>query len=173
VEKNFLLAMGLIVSFLLLWTVFVVPRLAPPPGPVTASAGVPAAAGTLQDTPQEQVSYNQGYIQLALRTNRYKRMNARAINSGALGGFDGVGEPIIMWDKIDPTAEVSGYVFGFELTSGFTKVCYWSKERVMAHARKYSQAFRSGSGPWSTPTWPRPSHGAELSSSADPTAPWS
>ena len=45
--------MGLIVSFLLLWTVFVVPRLAPPPGPVTASAGVPAAAGTLQEQPAE------------------------------------------------------------------------------------------------------------------------
>src|ERR1700687_3027660 len=38
-QKNFFLAMGLIASFLILWSVFVVPRFTPPPGqaPVSAS----------------------------------------------------------------------------------------------------------------------------------------
>src|SRR5260370_31419910 len=37
-QKNFLLAMGLIASFLILWSVFVVPRFAPPPGHTPAGA---------------------------------------------------------------------------------------------------------------------------------------
>jgi YidC/Oxa1 family membrane protein insertase len=41
-SKNFLLAMALIVSFLLLWTVFIVPRFTPPPAPQT-SAAVPTS----------------------------------------------------------------------------------------------------------------------------------
>ena len=32
-QKNFLAAMGLILSFLLLWSVFVVPKFTPPPAP--------------------------------------------------------------------------------------------------------------------------------------------
>jgi YidC/Oxa1 family membrane protein insertase len=36
-QKNFLLAMGLIVSFLILWSVFVVPRFTPPRAPVPAA----------------------------------------------------------------------------------------------------------------------------------------
>ena len=37
-QKNFLLAMGLIVGFLLLWSVFVIPRFTPPVQPPAASA---------------------------------------------------------------------------------------------------------------------------------------
>jgi len=54
-HKNFLLAMVLIVSFLLLWTVFVVPRFAPPPAPPTAAAERISAdnPGVMAATPSE------------------------------------------------------------------------------------------------------------------------
>jgi YidC/Oxa1 family membrane protein insertase len=56
-SKNFLLAMGLIVGFLLMWTIFVVPRFTPPPAPpasveMTANPG----AQTLASTPTEMKS---------------------------------------------------------------------------------------------------------------------
>ena len=82
---------------------------------------------------------SKGYIQLALRTGRYERMNARSINQEAFGGFDEVGEPKILWDKIEESKPAVGYVFAFKLITGFTKVCYWSKERVEEHASRYSQ----------------------------------
>ena len=53
-SKNFLLAMGLIVSFLLLWTVFVVPRFSPPPAPPAAVEGTTSnGSSTMSATPTE------------------------------------------------------------------------------------------------------------------------
>jgi YidC/Oxa1 family membrane protein insertase len=53
-SKNFLLAMVLIVSFLLLWTVFVVPRFAPPPAPATTAEGTaPQGSESMAATPSE------------------------------------------------------------------------------------------------------------------------
>ena len=46
-QKNFLLAMGLIVSFLLLWSVFVVPRFTPPPSQAPEGASQGPASGRL------------------------------------------------------------------------------------------------------------------------------
>jgi recombination protein RecT len=92
-----------------------------------------------------------GFVQLAQRSGYYTRMNARAINVEAFNGFDEVGEPIILWDKIDEGKEVAGYVFAFKLSNGFSKVCYWTKKRVQAHAQKYSQSYRgTRASPWKT-----------------------
>lgn len=84
-----------------------------------------------------------GYVQLALRTGRYERMNACPINKEAYKGRDSVGEPVIDWDALDETKEIVGYAFGFKLVSGFTKVVYWTKAKVVAHAQRYSRAYRN------------------------------
>src|SRR4051812_2491740 len=53
-QKNFLLAMALIVSFLLMWTAFVVPRFSPPPTPTQAAqAKDSASADTSASVPAE------------------------------------------------------------------------------------------------------------------------
>lgn len=96
---------------------------------------------------QFQIGYK-GYIQLALRTSQYSRMNAQLINAEALGGFDSVGEPIIDWAKLDDSKPAIGYAFAFRLVNGFVKTEYWSKEKVEAHAKRYSQSFR---GPYDSP----------------------
>ena len=38
-------------------------------------------------------------------------------------------------------AKTIGYYAMFEYTNGFKKAMYWSKEKMLAHADKYSQAF--------------------------------
>ncbi len=45
-QKNFILAIGLIASFLILWSIFVVPRFAPPPAPQNATPPAAASAAT-------------------------------------------------------------------------------------------------------------------------------
>ena len=99
---------------------------------------------------QFQVGYK-GLIQLALRSGQYAGMNAIPVNAAAFGGYDEVGDPIIDWSKIDRQADAVGYVFAWKLVSGFRKVIYWSRVDVEAHARRFSQAYRSGRDtPWKT-----------------------
>lgn len=107
--------------------------------------------GNRKKVAQFQMGYK-GFIQLALRTGLYERMNARPINAEAFGGFDEVGEPKILWDKIDPSKDIAGYAFAWRLANGFTKIVYWTKERVSAHAKRYSQAYKRGKkdSPWFT-----------------------
>lgn len=90
-----------------------------------------------------------GIIQLAQRTGAYAGMNAEAVNAEVYKGRNEIGEPIIDWEAMDETKPVAGYVFAFKMNNGFTKVCYWSKEKVERHAQRYSQAYRGGyESPW-------------------------
>jgi recombination protein RecT len=89
-----------------------------------------------------------GYIQLALRTGQYERINAFPVNIEALAGFDDVGEPVIDFDLLDDTKEAVGYAIVWKLTNGFRKCVYWSRCRVERHGRRYSRAFRGRSSLW-------------------------
>ena len=94
---------------------------------------------------QFQLGYK-GYIQLAIRSGQYKKLNVLAVKEGELEYFDPLNEEIkinLMVDKWDEREEAStiGYYAMFELTNGFKKAIYWSKKQMMAHADKYSPAF--------------------------------
>jgi len=90
---------------------------------------------------QFQIGYK-GYIQLAMRSGMYKRIVDSVVNAEAYLGVDEFGEVRIDFSKIDETKPAVGFLFAWELTSGFKKVCYWSIEKVKAHAERYSQAYR-------------------------------
>lgn len=94
---------------------------------------------------QFQMGYK-GYIQLAIRSGQYRRINVLAIKEGELKYFDPLNEEIkveLMIDKWDEREEAPtiGYYAMFELVNGFYKAMYWSKKQMLHHANKYSQAF--------------------------------
>ncbi len=93
---------------------------------------------------QFQLGYK-GYIQLAIRSGYYKKLNVLAIKEGELLGFDALNEEInvklIEDDTEREAAKTIGYYAMFEYTNGFRKAMYWSREKMMAHADKYSMAF--------------------------------
>lgn len=93
---------------------------------------------------QFQLGYK-GYIQLAIRSGYYKKLNVLAIKEGELIRFDALNEEIevklIEDDTEREAAKTIGYYAMFEYTNGFKKAMYWSREKMMAHADKYSQAF--------------------------------
>lgn len=93
-----------------------------------------------------------GYVQLALRSAQYHRMNAKPINAEAFSGYDEVGEPLIDWAQLDETKPTIGYVVAWKLVNGFTKVAYWPKAKVEAHAAQFSQAYKKKKmdSPWFT-----------------------
>ena len=93
---------------------------------------------------QFQLGYK-GYIQLAIRSGQYKKLNVLAIKEGELIRFDALNEEIevklIENDTEREAAKTIGYYAMFEYTNGFHKAMYWSREKMMAHADKYSMAF--------------------------------
>ena len=93
---------------------------------------------------QFQLGYK-GYIQLAIRSGQYKKLNVLAIKEGELINFNLLDEEIevkLIADEAErEKAETIGYYAMFEYTNGFKKAMYWSKEKMKAHAIKYSQGY--------------------------------
>lgn len=88
-----------------------------------------------------------GYYQLAMRTGAYKFINAVELKKGELISWNKLTEQykieFIEDDEIREKTETEGYIFTFQLTNGFTKTLYWTKKKMMIHAKTYSQAYRS------------------------------
>lgn len=86
-----------------------------------------------------------GYIQLAIRSGYYTKLNVLEIKEGELKRFDPLNEEIVCDLISDPeqrdAAPTTGYYAMFEYQNGFRKAIYWSKEKMEAHADKYSPAF--------------------------------
>lgn len=86
-----------------------------------------------------------GYIQLAIRSGQYKKINVIEIKEGELKRFDPLNEELEVeliddWDTREKTPTV-GYYAMFEYTNGFRKAMYWTREKMMSHADTYSKAF--------------------------------
>ena len=86
-----------------------------------------------------------GYIQLAIRSGQYKRMVVKELKVGELVRYDPLDEEIqvVMIDDFDrrEAAPTIGYYAMFEYLNGFRKSIYWSKEKMLSHADRYSSAF--------------------------------
>lgn len=98
--------------------------------------------------PQMQIGYR-GLIQLAMRTGQYRIINADLVYEGEFrtmnkltGEFDMTGEKV--------SDKVVGYFAHIEMLNGFSKTLYMTKEKVTAHAKKYSKSFNTANTPWQT-----------------------
>lgn len=94
---------------------------------------------------QFQIGYK-GYIQLAVRSGQYRKINVLAVKEGELEYFDPLQEEIkvnLMIDRWDEreAAPTAGYYAMFELVNGFRKAMYWSRKQMLSHADQYSKAF--------------------------------
>jgi recombination protein RecT len=98
---------------------------------------------------QFQLGYK-GYIQLAIRSGQYKKLNVLAIKKGELINYDPLNEEIdvdLIDDEVErENAETIGYYAMFEYTNGFRKSIYWSKAKMEKHALKYSMGYKAKKG---------------------------
>lgn len=98
---------------------------------------------------QFQLGYK-GYIQLAIRSGQYKKLNVLAIKEGELVNFDPLNEEIevrlIEDEEAREQAKTIGYYAMFEYVNGFRKAIYWSKAKMEAHALKYSKGYQAKKG---------------------------
>lgn len=98
---------------------------------------------------QFQLGYK-GYIQLAIRSGQYKKINVLAIKEGELIEYDPLNEEIkvnlIEDEELREQAETIGYYAMFEYMNGFRKTLYWTKQKMEAHALKYSKGYKAKKG---------------------------
>lgn len=100
------------------------------------------------NVPQFQIGYK-GFIQLAQRTGQYKYINADVVYEGQTVHYDII-SGMLQIEGEPKSDKAIGYFAYFKLLNGFEKAVYWTKARVEAHAKRYSQAYRSGKSdtPW-------------------------
>lgn len=119
--------------------------------PIVKSLGqayiIPYKKGNVM-LPQFQIGYK-GLVQLAIRTGAYRILNADVVYEGEYrtrnkmtGEFDLNGAA-----KSDA---IIGYFAHFELTTGFSKTLFMTKEKVDKHAAKYSKSYNQQFSPWKT-----------------------
>lgn len=93
---------------------------------------------------QFQLGYK-GYIQLAIRSGQYKKLNVLPIKEGELVSYNPLDEEIevqlIEDEEAREQAPTIGYYAMFEYTNGFRKTLYWSKQKMQNHAKKYSKGY--------------------------------
>ena len=98
---------------------------------------------------QFQLGYK-GYIQLAIRSGQYKKLNVLGIKEGELIRFDPLNEEIVVKliedEEAREQAPTIGYYAMFEYTNGFRKAMYWSRRKMEAHALKYSKGYQAKKG---------------------------
>lgn len=96
-----------------------------------------------------QLGYK-GYIQLAVRSGQYKKINVVAIKEGELVRFDPLNEEIevnlIEDELVRENTPTVGYYASFTYLNGFRKAIYWSREKMEAHALKYSKGYKAKKG---------------------------
>ena len=90
---------------------------------------------------QFQIGFK-GYIQLAMRTGQYKKINAVPIYENQFISWSPMSEDLILSD-IEGEGEIIGYAAFFQLLNGFEKTMFWRYDKMLKHADEFSQAFNA------------------------------
>lgn len=88
-----------------------------------------------------------GLRDMALRTNKYRYIHADKIYKGEGVDIDRItGSAQIIGAK--ESSEIVGWVASFEMTNGFRKSVYMTREEIHEHAKKYSKGYERQGGVW-------------------------
>lgn len=130
--------------------------------PIDSNLGF-AAIVPYGDKAQFQMMYK-GFIQLAIRSGYYEKMNYSSIYEDELKSYNPItGEIEFVSDfsqcqqrNAGEEDKIIGYYAWFRLKTGFISELYMSREDVENHARKYSKSYQNdirkkkSSSKWST-----------------------
>ncbi|MGK9250856.1 recombinase RecT [Paenibacillus humicus] len=86
-----------------------------------------------------QMGYK-GYIQLALRTGKYKSINVTEVYEGELVVWNRLTEEFVIDFDAKTSDKIIGYAGYFELVNGFRKTVYWTAAEIEDHRKKFSKS---------------------------------
>ncbi|MBB1534105.1 recombinase RecT [Leptotrichia sp.] len=98
---------------------------------------------------QFQLGYK-GFIQLAIRTGQYKKINVTELYEGQFESYDPITDELKYNLDGKISDEVTHYIAYFQTTNGFEKYNVMSKAEVKEHAKKFSKTFLSRFSSWQT-----------------------
>lgn len=90
-----------------------------------------------------------GFVQMAHRTGKYKRINLARVYEGQLVNHNPFTGEVVLDAAKKKSDKIMGYYFFFELTNGYRHEAYWSAQRCVEHGWKFSKSFKNyGKGQW-------------------------
>lgn len=99
-----------------------------------------------------QVQFQLGYkglLDIALRTGQYKRISAHEVDEADHFEYEfGLDEKLIHKPAQKPTGNSIYFYAVYELDNGGKSFVVWSRDKVEAHAKKYSKAYNTKDTPW-------------------------
>jgi len=98
---------------------------------------------------QFQMGYR-GFIQLALRTGHYTRMNVVPVYENQFKSYNQLTEELDADFSTVGVGKIEGFAFYFKMVNGFEKTVFECKSNLFSHGERYSQSFKDG--PWQTHT---------------------
>ena len=96
---------------------------------------------------QFQLQYK-GLVELCLRSGQFASLIDEVVYEGQLVKKNKFTGEYIFDEDAKKSDKVIGYMAYFRLVNGFEKTFYMTIEEVQAHAKKYSQSYKSGYGVW-------------------------
>ena len=96
---------------------------------------------------QFQIGFK-GLIQLAQRSGQYLNINVIEVYENQFVSFNTLTENLNANFDLPGEGKIIGYAAYFKLINGFEKTCFWTEEKVIQHAKRYSKSFNNG--PWKT-----------------------
>lgn len=88
-----------------------------------------------------------GFIQLALRSDKFKTISATPVYQWQLVKADPLQGYEFDWDEKE-SDEIIGYASYFSLLNGFDKTLYMTVEEVKKHWKEYSQSYKKWFWQW-------------------------
>lgn len=102
-----------------------------------------------------------GFIQLAIRTGQYAKMNYSEIYADELKSYNPITKEVVF--EPSPTDsqrekgqedKIVGYYAWFRLASGFEQSLYMTKEQIRNHGKKYSASYKTDIAKgWKSSKW--------------------
>lgn len=91
-----------------------------------------------------------GFVQLAQRTGQYSRINVLPVYASQFKSWNPMFEQLDADFTKPEEGDIVGYVAAFALTNGFTKLDFWTVEKVRKHGAQYSKSFSGAKSAWKT-----------------------
>lgn len=87
---------------------------------------------------------SKGFIQLAIRSGQYAKINNAVVHEGELVKYDPFKDEYEFDASKKKSDKVIGYMAYLRTVSGFEKYFYMTKEEALAHGKRYSKTFSNG-----------------------------